>query len=285
MSTPLVTPTVPPTRVAQTGIAGRHKSILMLNFLGAAPSLALVVFAGFAVIRVAQAFWRQVGDPWSEIAVAWPFVVLVFAAGVLLLAAANTLDRIWHPPAEYIRKFAHVGAGAIAFFAPVFFSSHWPLLLLAIIFSAVLLTSRHLGWLPSLHLTEQRGQGYILFLWAVYLVFLLAEGHNLMFQAPVLVLTVGDTAAALIGQRYGRTRYRVSGSTRTLEGTLGFVITTWLSVLILLLATADMPLLQSAFLSLVVAFIASVVEALTPKGLDNLSIPTVTFFLVVALLN
>ena len=159
MSTPLITPTVRQNGVAQISLSGPHKSILLLSLLSAAPRLALLLFMGVAGVRVAQAFRNQIGDPWPDLAVSLPLLVLLFAAGIILLATAEIIDRRWHPPTEYIRKFAHIGAGAIAFFAPVFFSTHLPVFVLAIMFSVALLAGRRLGWLASLPLLRPAHPG------------------------------------------------------------------------------------------------------------------------------
>lgn len=235
---------------------------------------------GIAIVLGAQAFRRELGDPWSEIMVSLPLLALLCASGAFLLVIIEIMERKWHPPAEYTRKLAHVGAGAIALSAPVLFSTHWPVLVMVVIFSAALIVSRLFGWLASLHVPAQRGEGDILFLWAVYLVFLLAEGNILMFQIPIVVLTVGDAVAALIGQRYGRIRYRMSGTTRTVEGSMAFIGVSFLCIWPLLQGLTEMLLVHCAALSVVLATTASAVEAVSPPGLDNVSIPITTFFLL-----
>jgi phytol kinase len=202
----------------------------------------------------------------------------------LLLAAVEVIHRTWRPPAEYSRKLAHVGAGGIAFFALPLLSTHWPVLLLTLIFSGALLAGRRLGWFASLGLPERR-QGDLLFLWAVYLVFLLADGDQLLFQAPVLVLTIGDAAAALMGQRYGRIRYAFLGNNRTVEGSVALMVASVILVFGLLFILADLSLVQCALLSLLAASVAGAVEAISPQGWDNVGIPLATLFLLKGFLN
>ena len=285
MSRPLITRTERRGDAAYSSIECLPAQVLLVRLLGVAPQLALLLLMGVAVVGGVQAFQSEIGNPWSEIALSIPRIALVTTAGVLLLAMVEIIERRWQPPLEYTRKLAHVGAGAIALFMPVLFSTHWPVLLLAAMFSAALLISRRSGWLISLQLPARRGKGDILFLWAVYLVFLLADGNRVIFQVPVLVLTVGDAAAALIGQRYGRTRYHLGENTRTVEGSMAFVVTAFLSVLILLFVSVGMPLSQSAVLSLVVATVAGSVEALTTRGLDNASVPIGTLLLLTVFLE
>lgn len=281
MSRPLLTHPVSQSLVAQSSNERSFGNILLARRFSVASRLALVFFMGVAVVWGAQAFRRQIGDPWSEITASLAPMALTCVAGALLLAVVGIIERKLRPPSEHARKFAHVGTGAIAFFAPAFFATHWPVLALAIMFSAALLVSRRFGWLTSIHLPVRRGKGDLLFLWAVYLIFLLAEGNSLLFQVPVLVLTFGDAAAALIGQHYGRIRFRTSVNTRTIEGSMAFIGVAFLCVLFLLLGLTEISLVQCAVFSLLVATIASAVEALSPPGgSDNVSVPVATFFLL-----
>lgn len=282
MSERLVTHTLDESSEAHASRQRFIRAVQLQRLLVIASRLTLLSLVSVTVVRGLTALWRDIGDPLLQIRVSLPLVALICVIGMLMLVLVDVAEKKWHVPSEYARKFAHVGAGAISFTLPVFFSTHWPVLTVAIIFSGTLLLSRRFGWLASLHPTAQRGNSDILFLWAVYLVFLLTKGNGLLFQIPVLVLTVGDTAAALIGQRYGCIRYQISESIRTLEGSIAFVASTILCVLFFLLGFTEMSLAQSAVLSLMVAIIASTVEAITPKGLDNLTIPVVTLLLLEA---
>ena len=281
MSGPIITHSVRQGRVVQSSSKEEHsENILLTRLLSIVPRVDLLFLVGAAAVRGAQSFLRQIGDPWSEIWGSLPQLVIVSLTGMLLLVMVQVIERRRLTQQEHTRKFAHIGTGAIAFFAPSFFATHWPVLVLAIIFSAALLVSRHFGWLTSLSLPARRGRGDILFLWAVYLVFLLAEGNSLMFQVPVLVLTVGDAAAALIGRPFGRTRYNLGENTRSVEGSAAFIGVSFLCVLFLLLGLTEMSLVQCAALALLVSTTASAVEALSPRGSDNVSVPIATLFLL-----
>ena len=262
----------------------RSRVVLRQRLLADLPRAALLVLVGAAIVRAGQVFPRGMGDAWSGIWVSLPLVALICLAGAALLVTAEAIHRTWRLPTEYSRKLAHVGAGGIAFFALPHFSTHWPVLLLALIFSGTLLASRCLGLFASLGLRGRR-QGDLLFLWAVYLVFLLADGDWLLFWAPVLVLTIGDAAAALIGQSYGRIRYAFLGNHRTVEGSVALVVASVISVFGLLFSLADLPLVQCALLSLLAATVAGAAEAISPQGWDNVGIPLATLFLLEGFLS
>ena len=85
----------------------------------------------------------------------------------------------------------------------------------------------------------------------------------------LLVMSLSDSSAALIGIKYGTTRL----FNKSLEGTLAFLISTYL--IIFLLSSASLMLL------LIATITATVIELFsTPKFNDNIFIPVATAFIL-----
>ena len=85
----------------------------------------------------------------------------------------------------------------------------------------------------------------------------------------LLVMSLSDSAAAIIGIKYGTTRL----FNKSLEGTLAFLISTYL--IIFLLSSASLMLL------LITTITATVIELFsTPKLNDNILIPVTTAFIL-----
>ena len=85
----------------------------------------------------------------------------------------------------------------------------------------------------------------------------------------LLVMSLSDSSAALIGIKYGTTRL----FNKSLEGTLAFLISTYL--IIFLLSSASLMLL------LIATITATVIELFsTPKFNDNILIPVATAFIL-----
>ena len=236
----------------------------------------LYSLVGLALIRAAMAIRVQFGSPLQETWDAMPQVLIAVSAGTLLLATVQVIERKTWLPSELVRKFAHVGAGTIALSAPLLFETHYPVLTVTITFTGVLAISRRRGWLTSLHGQPGRGIGDILFLWAAYLMFLLAEGSPFLFLTPVLVLMLADSSAALVGERYGRTRWPWSGSGRTLEGSAAFCVVAFACVLPMVTVFTGVSLVAGMAFSVLSAFAAGAVEAVAPRGWDNVAVPFAT---------
>jgi phytol kinase len=100
-----------------------------------------------------------------------------------------------------------------------------------------------------------------------------------LMVAAMMPMTWGDAMAALTGQRYGHYRYSITGRTRSIEGSAAMLFWSWITTTLALLI---MPYLVGKppinwLLTLVyggaVAIVCTLVEALTPWGLDNLTVP------------
>ncbi|MBI1743659.1 DUF92 domain-containing protein [Candidatus Acetothermia bacterium] len=211
--------------------------------------------------------------------------MLLFSAlfGVLF-AIAELLRRRTRIEVEYTRKLVHLGGGFIAYFLPLFFQSHWPVLILALGSLAILWFAKRLKKLDSVHGVTRASSGALIYPISLYLLFLLAQDSPLLFQIPVLVLAFSDTFGALIGRAYGTIKYEILGQTRSLEGSIAFLVVTFLTVHIPLLLFSQVGRLESILISLLLAVLVTAFEAISLGGSDNLFIPFGTYFVLARLL-
>jgi dolichol kinase len=93
------------------------------------------------------------------------------------------------------------------------------------------------------------------------------------------MLMVGDAAAALVGRRWGQTRY--PGSEKSLEGSVAFVISAWLVALPF--AASGEPAIGPLVL-LMGALGGAVLEALPLPVNDNVHVPVLAGLLMLSLL-
>lgn len=125
-----------------------------------------------------------------------------------------------------------------------------------------------LGWAAHPH-EAKRVNSSTWFITALFLLSLTGDLRDI--RLAVLVLSLADPAAGLIGRRFGRTRLRAG---RSLEGSLAFVVTgTLVSLALLAVAYPAVPGSAALLLSLAVAVSGAVAEVLVPRPDDNLSIP------------
>jgi phytol kinase len=221
------------------------------------------------------------GNPWLGMGIE-------AAALATLMALLRVLQQQLSLAPEHSRKLFHAAGGLTTLAFPWLFHSQWPVLALAPLTVAALLALKYVRGLRRglgavLYGVERRSLGEVYLPLGVTLVWLLSGGHPLLYCVPVLILALADPAAALVGMRYGRTRYVSVGGEKSVEGSLAFVAVAFVAVLPPLLAGTAPEGSSAALIALNVALIAMVAEAVAWRGLDNLFIPIASYVALGAL--
>ncbi|HEX6042630.1 hypothetical protein [Longimicrobium sp.] len=199
---------------------------------------------------------------------------------LLLFAIGEAWRHFGNPPAEWTRKLAHFGAGAVTAAFPWLFAWHGTVLILAFGFAGIIFATRRLGLLQSIHGVERRSEGGIYYPIAIYLLFLLAGNQPVFYLISLLVLMVSDSLAALLGSEYGKAIYHVETDRRSLEGSAVFLLTTFMAVHLPLLLATDTSRWASVLIATQIALTVTIFEGISPGGSDNLVVPLATYFLL-----
>jgi phytol kinase len=199
---------------------------------------------------------------------------LLLAAGFLsLIGAAELWRKLGQASPESTRKLAHLGAGVGCLALPFLVRSPWVVLVLALSLSGLFALGARYGFLPSLHSVERRTRGSEYYPIAIFLLFVVYRDQPAFYVSAVLVLAVADAFAALIGVRYGVVRYEVEDSTRSLEGSVVFLLIAFLAIHLPLLLMTDLGRAQTVLAALLIAALVTAFEAISLSGADNLFIP------------
>jgi dolichol kinase len=194
-------------------------------------------------------------------------------------------------PGKVIRKVLHAMIGNLPLIMPFFTASIYPFLvaspfilvtLLATPNSPIKLSERMKG---LSNLTEE-GHHWGLVLYAISysaLAYLFGVKPYIV-AAGILPMAYGDSLAALLGERFGRHKYRVF-ETKSLEGSIGMFMGSFVSLtLAFLYFGLFYPFgFNPVVPAFVIACLVAVVEGMAPKGLDNVAVPfvgAVTFILL-----
>ena len=168
------------------------------------------------------------------------------------------------------RKFIHMATSLLIF--PVVYMIENPLLRLVgpsvfIVFNFV---ASHMGMGRIIGLDDdKRHMGLVVYPFSVLILVILVNGGYIASSSAVtgvLIMGLGDGSAALIGKKWGKHGYRVSGGgKKSLEGTLSMALVSCL------VAITFSPL--GIWGSLLVALLSSGVENISPSGIDNATVP------------
>lgn len=211
-------------------------------------------------------------------------IALYYAITYLVILGVTEL---WYhfrkPPTEQTRKFGHVMAGLLCMTFSYTLESHWTVLVIITAFIALMVVTKKVGLLRSIHDIERPSSGAIYFPAAVYITYYLSSTHGEphLYLIAILVLTLSDSFAALIGVIYGANQYRVDTTHRkSIEGTIVFFLTTFLIVHLGLLLLSDIGRVESVLCALLVTLLITGLESISLDGADNLFIPIVTWFVL-----
>jgi len=218
-------------------------------------------------------------DLWANL----PVMIACYGYIVALILVAGRLGD--HPavPRGVSRKFLHAMIGNLPFIMPYFTNSLFPFLVASPFIAVTYLVSPYSPWpgfamrMRGLSDITEEGHGTGLILYAVsYSALALLYGTKpYIVAAGVLPMAYGDSVAALVGTTYGRHRFRVF-EWKSLEGCLGMFIGSLLS---LLTGMAYFSMIYGFSLQaqmvqvLVVSVVVTVAEAVSPRGLDNVTVP------------
>jgi phytol kinase len=209
--------------------------------------------------------------------------VLACALGMLLLL--RLYRKLADADGEWIRKLAHIGTGLLSISLPWIFSKGLPVFIICGASIALLLAIRYVPLMRSrlagvLDDVGRESWGEIYFPLSVALLYQLAGGSKLLYAVPLVVLTLADTVAALTGAEYGKHGYTATGATKSIEGSIAFFCAAFFSVNVALVVFSDAGRVETLLISLDIAVIVMLLEAIAWRGLDNIFIPLGVFILL-----
>ena len=211
----------------------------------------------------------------------------VFVYLAMLVILAETLSRLIPDDPELTRKIVHIGSGNVILIAWWLDISVEVIVSAALIAAAIALTSYIIPILPSIESVGRKSLGTLFY--AISIGILAAYFWQDSPQYTVIgILTMawGDGLAAIIGQRFGKHTYQVFQITKSWEGSLAMAGASFL-VTGLILWSVEGNSWQIWSISLVVALVATLFEAFSKLGIDNLTVPVssavLCFFCVQAL--
>lgn len=156
----------------------------------------------------------------------------------------------------------------------------WIALLIPTLFMAFHIFNHMTSQFPKLLSASKSSRMGFIFLSLSMILMMTFSFHDASLRmipaVGMLTLGFGDGFASLIGMRYGKHSYALFKSKKSLEGSLAMLIMSALSVSIYLYFAIGFISLPCI---LMISLLATLVEIISPYGLDNLFIPILTALL------
>jgi dolichol kinase len=195
------------------------------------------------------------------------------------------------------RKFLHIMIGNLPFLIPFFSYNTFPLnfpFFVAVPFVFVtFLVSPYSpvkslsGKMPELTEVTKGGHQLGLVFYAISYTILawFFSARPYVIAAGILPMAYGDAAASLVGEKFGKRHFSILAK-KSLEGSVAMFAVSFVSFEVGLLffsAFYPLPLFSLVITALAVAAVATVAEALTPRGFDNITVPILSALLFILL--
>lgn len=217
------------------------------------------------------------------LAIAYIYVVVIFVLSEFVLDLSPSISR----------KFLHIMVGNCVFLMP-FFVNPYNALFITVPFTIVtfLLTEYSPIKIENSVTSSGHALGLLYYAATWTALIILFPFNNLVIVAlAIAAMCYGDGFAAVIGEKYGKHEYNISGDKKTIEGSTAMFLACVISscaiigfynllVYFKFLTFAYIPF--DLLVIAIIALIATVVEAITPKGLDNVTACFTTAILYVA---
>lgn len=207
-------------------------------------------------------------------------LVSIFYIGIVI-ASANVFEKAGK---EASRKFIHIMLSNWWIIAMIFFEDA----IMAAILPALFIIINYLSYKKGIISVMEREEGeenkeslgtvfYAISLFILSLVTFGPLDEPLIGLCGIFVMGYGDGFAAVIGQAVKSKEYVIKGNTKSIAGSLTMFIIT------LMIVAGYFTYINASYIvlkSILVAIIMTIVEAVSIKGTDNISVPLLTSLLV-----
>ena len=206
----------------------------------------------------------------------------------VVIGIAEVIRRSFSLSSNFTRKVIHVGVGNWIFLWPFAFD-HWYAILVP---PALFVVLNYVSYRRELFKAMERkekagGLGTVYYAITLTIIAPIAMflGVSWIAASAIMLMAWADGLADPIGRRFGKHKYHVAGSTKSVEGSLAFFLIGVCAVAATVMffgAFSTLPAVNIPIFALSIAALGTLIEAISPAGTDNLTVPIVSF--IVALL-
>ena len=216
-----------------------------------------------------------------------PLVALVVPP-MLIVPAMGLLSRVRSTSplgCELRRKSLHISIGLAALTFPLLLTRPWMVVTALAAVAAWMICVRRIPYLRCrfggvLHDAGRESHGELYFAIALAWLLLADRAGPFQYVVPLLILTVSDAAAAVVGRSLPIGRFAVFGNSKSVSGSAAFLVTAFAITSTSLSMGTALSAGQVLMVSMVISVATTVAEAVSVKGIDNLSVPLVAWLIL-----
>ncbi|NTW61317.1 DUF92 domain-containing protein [Candidatus Saccharibacteria bacterium] len=196
-------------------------------------------------------------------------IILSFVFIGVIIATSSFLQKRRLLDEEGSRKFIHIGVSNWWFILILFFDNVWLACIPPIVFILLNYASYKLNLIKAMERDKQTSLGTVYY--PISLLILVIASFYLKMPylgaLGILIMGYGDGLAGYIGKKYGKRKLLHN---KTVAGTTTmFLVSLFISYIVFANFASDFAIIGSVLVAVGAAFI----ELITPKGLDNITVP------------
>jgi uncharacterized protein (TIGR00297 family) len=219
--------------------------------------------------------------------------LVAFICGIsLFIIVAEIVRKFFGWSPEATRKLVHILVGVLVFFTPMLFTTALPVVILAIIFIVVNFASLKLGLLKGMQGTRRVNYGTVYYPLAFLILILLGwYEHKIIVITAIMVLAFGDSFAAIVGESLKLPHnYHLTRDRKSVEGSVTMFVVSAFAIFGCLtffsqvhingMDVYSLSVGSAVVIALIAGAFATAWEAISSRGLDNLTVPFSSAFVL-----
>lgn len=207
-------------------------------------------------------------------------VIGLIVASIYILVIFLTSKLFEKKGKEVTRKYIHIMLSNIWFISMAFFDNYIIAAILPMLFVIINSLSYKFNLIKIMEREDKKeGIGTVYYAISLTVLSLVTFYINkpILALPGILIMGYGDGLAAVIGQKVKSKSFNILGSTKSIAGSATMLIVSLIISILIFSFIGIEYLILKAFL---IAIIATILEAISVKGLDNITVPLIITVIV-----
>lgn len=203
----------------------------------------------------------------------WLGIIISYLYIGIIIAGAKLFEKRGE---EASRKFIHIMLGNWWFIAMYFFTNVWFAIFVPITFVIINYVSYKQDLIKVMERENQDGLGTVYYAISLFILAIVSFG---IYQKPILglipnvIMAYGDGFAAVVGKYIKSKTYKVGETKKSIAGSITMFMISLIFITIFLTTRYTFELWQTAIIGIIMSGIITIIEAISVKGIDNISVP------------
>ena len=207
-------------------------------------------------------------------------IIGLIVASIYILVIFLTSKLFKKKGKEVTRKYIHIMLSNIWFISMAFFDNFIIAAILPMLFVIINSLSYKFNLIKIMEREDKKeGIGTVYYAISLTVLSLVTFYINkpILALPGILIMGYGDGLAAVIGQKVKSKSFNILGSTKSIAGSATMLIVSLIISILIFSFIGIEYLILKAFL---IAIIATILEAISVKGLDNITVPLIITVIV-----